>query len=93
MFARSSFETPDMIAQHHLLNDVADLTDKGVLRTTLDQSFGVINAANLKKAHALIESGTSVGKVVLEGWYRPPKRAVIPGRTQRSYGRARNDEP
>jgi NADPH2:quinone reductase len=68
MFARSSFETPDMIAQHHLLNDVADLIDKSVLRSTLDQSFGTINAANLKKAHALIESGTSVGKVVLEGW-------------------------
>src|SRR5579872_3244389 len=44
MFTRSSFQTPDMIAQHHLLNDVADLIDKGVLRTTLDQTFGTINA-------------------------------------------------
>ena len=38
MFTRSSFQTPDMIAQHNLLNDVADLIDKGVLRTTMDQS-------------------------------------------------------
>ncbi|KIZ32708.1 MULTISPECIES: zinc-binding alcohol dehydrogenase family protein [Rhodopseudomonas] len=68
MFARSSYETADMIAQHHLLNDVADLIDKGVLRTTLEQTFGTINAANLKKAHALLESGKSVGKIVLEGW-------------------------
>jgi zinc-binding alcohol dehydrogenase family protein len=68
MFTRSSFQTPDMIAQHHLLNDVADLIDKGVLRTTLDQSFGTINAANLKRAHALLESGKSRGKIVLEGW-------------------------
>jgi len=68
MFTRSSFQTPDMIAQHHLLNDVADLLDKGVLRTTLDQSFGTINAANLKRAHALLESGKSRGKIVLEGW-------------------------
>ena len=68
MFTRSSFQTPDMIAQHHLLNDVADLVDKGVLRTTLDQSFGTINAANLKRAHALLESGKSRGKIVLEGW-------------------------
>ena len=45
MFTRSSFQTPDMIGQHHLLNDVADLIDKGVLRTTLDQTFGTINAA------------------------------------------------
>ena len=49
-FTRSSFQTSDMIGQHHLLNDVADLVDKGVLRTTLDQSFGTINAANLKRA-------------------------------------------
>jgi zinc-binding alcohol dehydrogenase family protein len=68
MFTRSSFQTPDMIAQHQLLNDVADLIDKGVLRTTLDQSFGTINAANLKRAHALLESGKSRGKIVLEGW-------------------------
>ncbi|UGY03761.1 zinc-binding alcohol dehydrogenase family protein [Bradyrhizobium quebecense] len=68
MFTRSSFQTSDMIAQHHLLNDVADLIDKGVLRTTLDQTFGTINAANLKRAHALLESGKSRGKIVLEGW-------------------------
>jgi NADPH2:quinone reductase len=68
MFTRSSFQTPDMIGQHNLLNDVADLVDKGVLRTTLGESFGAINAANLKRAHALLESGKSRGKIVLEGW-------------------------
>jgi zinc-binding alcohol dehydrogenase family protein len=68
MFTRSSFQTSDMIGQHDLLNDVADLIDKGVLRTTLDQNFGAINAANLKRAHALLESGKSRGKIVLEGW-------------------------
>jgi zinc-binding alcohol dehydrogenase family protein len=68
MFTRSSFQTSDMIGQHALLNDVADLIDKGVLRTTLDQTFGTINAANLKRAHALLESGKSRGKIVLEGW-------------------------
>jgi zinc-binding alcohol dehydrogenase family protein len=68
MFTRSSFQTADMIGQHHLLNDVADLIDNSVLRTTLDQAFGTINAANLKRAHALLESGKSRGKIVLEGW-------------------------
>ena len=68
MFARPSFQTADMIAQHHLLNDIADLIDAGVLRTTLEQSFGTINAANLKRSHVLIESGKSRGKIVLEGW-------------------------
>lgn len=68
MFTRSSFQTEDMIEQHKLLDEVANLIDSGVLRTTLDKTMGTINAANLKKAHAAIESGRSTGKVVLEGW-------------------------
>lgn len=68
MFARSLFGTPDMIAQHDLLDEVSAMADAGTLRTTLTQNLGTINAANLKKAHALIESGTSIGKVVLEGF-------------------------
>jgi zinc-binding alcohol dehydrogenase family protein len=68
MFARSTYETADMIAQHDLLDEVAGLIDAGVLRTTLDQTYGTITAANLKRAHALIESGKAKGKVVLEGW-------------------------
>lgn len=68
MFTRSSFQTADMIAQHRLLNDAANLIDNGVLRTTLDKVVGRINAANLKRAHAAIESGRSTGKLVLEGW-------------------------
>lgn len=68
MFTRSSFQTADMIAQHNLLDDVASLIDNGALRTTLDKVLGKINAANLKQAHALLESGRSTGKLVLEGW-------------------------
>ena len=68
MFTRPLFETEDMIAQHDLLNEVADLVDAGVIRTTLSERFGTINAANLKRAHALIESGRSKGKIVLEGF-------------------------
>ncbi|GGX21973.1 oxidoreductase [Pigmentiphaga litoralis] len=68
MFTRSLFQTPDMIEQHHLLNEVADLIDAGILRTTLGEQFGTINADNLKRAHALIESGKAKGKVVLEGF-------------------------
>lgn len=68
MFTRSSFQTADMIAQHNLLDDVASLIDNGVLRTTLDKVLGKINAANLKQAHTLLESGRSTGKLVLEGW-------------------------
>ncbi|MBN8969462.1 MAG: zinc-binding alcohol dehydrogenase family protein [Rhizobiales bacterium] len=68
MFTRSSFQTEDMIAQHQLLEEVARLVDKGELRTTLDKVVGKINAETLKQAHAMIESGRSTGKLVLEGW-------------------------
>lgn len=68
MFTRSLFGTADMIGQHRLLNEVAALVDAGLIRTTLAERFGAINAANLKRAHALIESGKARGKVVLEGW-------------------------
>jgi zinc-binding alcohol dehydrogenase family protein len=68
MFTRHRFQTPDLIAQHQLLNEVADLVDAGVLRTTHREHLGTINAANLKRAHALLESGRTVGKVVLSGF-------------------------
>ena len=68
MFTRSMFGTPDIVAQGKLLDEVARLVDSGVLRTTFGQSFGAINAANLRRAHALIESGRAKGKIVLEGF-------------------------
>ncbi|WP_372865801.1 zinc-binding alcohol dehydrogenase family protein [Pseudomonas sp.] len=68
MFTRSLFETADMIEQHRLLERVAELIDADVLKTTLGEHFGTINAANLRRAHALLESGQARGKVVLEGF-------------------------
>ncbi|WP_127090397.1 zinc-binding alcohol dehydrogenase family protein [Aquabacter cavernae] len=68
MFTRSLFGTPDMAAQHRLLTDVAGMVDEGLLRTTLGTNLGIISVDNLKRAHALLESGTSIGKAVLEGW-------------------------
>lgn len=68
MFTRSLFETADMIEQHRLLDRVAELVDAGTLHTTLGEHFGSINAANLRRAHALLESGTAKGKIVLEGF-------------------------
>jgi zinc-binding alcohol dehydrogenase family protein len=68
MYTRSLFETPDMIEQHHLLNRVAQLIDAGTLKTTFGEHFGTINAANLRRAHELLESGKAKGKIVLEGF-------------------------
>lgn len=71
MFARSMFDTADVIEQQRLLTEVAELVDTGVLRTTLQADRGEITAENLRAAHEFIESGRALGKVVLVGW---PKR-------------------
>ncbi len=68
MFTRSLFGTPDMIAQHHLLNEIAAMVDGGLIVTTMTREVSPINAANLRAAHQQIESGTTIGKLVLQGW-------------------------
>ena len=68
MFTRPRFQTPDMMEQHRLLNEVAARLDAGKLRGTLRETLSPINGANLRKAHERIESGTMIGKLVLKGW-------------------------
>lgn len=68
MFTRSMFQTNDMDEQGKLLAEIAALMDEGRLRTTANTNFGKINAANLRRAHALIESGKAFGKVVLQAY-------------------------
>ncbi len=68
MYTRSMYATPDQIRQHELLDRVAGLIDDGVLRTTLSEVFGTISAANLRRAHELLETGRARGKIVLQGF-------------------------
>jgi zinc-binding alcohol dehydrogenase family protein len=68
MFTRSTFRTPQLARQGEILRRVAGLVDRGIIRSTVAEHFGTINAANLKRAHALLESGASRGKIVLEGF-------------------------
>ena len=68
LFTRSMFVTPDMIRQHEILNEVAKMVDAGDVHTTVGEHFGSVNAANLKRAHALLVSGKARGKIVLEGF-------------------------
>lgn len=65
MFTRSLYATADMIGQHQILNEIADLVDEGIIRSTLAHTFGLISAENLRRAHELLESGKSHGKIVL----------------------------
>ncbi|UGA57247.1 zinc-binding alcohol dehydrogenase family protein [Vibrio sp. VB16] len=68
MFTRSLFKTDDMQAQHDLLNEVSELINEGLLKTTVGNHFGTINAKNIIKAHGLLESQKAKGKIVLEGF-------------------------
>lgn len=68
MFTRAIFAPPDMAEQHRILSEVAHLVDAGTLKTTAHENFGRITAANLMRAHAFVESGSAIGKVVLEGF-------------------------
>ncbi|MFL6676639.1 MAG: zinc-binding alcohol dehydrogenase family protein [Massilia sp.] len=68
MYTRSMFQTADMLEQHRLLKRVAQMVDEGLVRSTVTERFGTINAANLRRAHQLLESGKSRGKIVLSGF-------------------------
>ncbi len=68
MFTRARYQTPDMAAQHRILNRVAGLVEAAQLRTTLSEVLGAITAAGLRRAHGRLESGTAIGKLVLAGW-------------------------
>ncbi len=68
MFTRSMYQTKDMIEQKRLLDSIANLIDRGELITTVNRIIRPINAKNLRQAHAMIEEGNTIGKIVLEEW-------------------------
>jgi alcohol dehydrogenase len=68
MFTRAMFQTDDMLEQHHLLNEIASLMDRGLIQSTLNTVLQPINAENLREAHRLLESGAMQGKLVVKDW-------------------------
>ncbi len=68
MFTRSMYQTADMIEQQKILNEIANLIDAGKIKTSLNNTLSPINAENLRTAHAAIEKGNTIGKIVLSGW-------------------------
>lgn len=68
MFTRSLFTTTDIARQGAILDEVSELVDAGRIKTTATEAFGTISAANVTRAHALLESGKARGKIVLEGF-------------------------
>jgi zinc-binding alcohol dehydrogenase family protein len=68
MFTRPLYTTPDIARQGEILTEVSALVDAGLLRTTLRDNYGTINASNLRRAHRMLESGGGIGKIVLSGF-------------------------
>jgi NADPH2:quinone reductase len=68
MFTRSLYETADQHEQGRILDHVAELVASGALRGTRMRTLSPINATNLREAHRQLESGSSIGKLVLSGW-------------------------
>lgn len=68
MFARPRFKTADLAEQGRILERVAALIDAGELHGTRTETLSPINAENLREAHRRLESGTTIGKLVLAGW-------------------------
>jgi NADPH2:quinone reductase len=65
MFGRARYQAENMKEQGRLLNEVSELIDVGLIRSTFQTNIGAINAVNMRQAHALVESGKTIGKVVL----------------------------
>ncbi len=68
MYSKAYYQTADMISQHHILDHLAQLYDKGQLKPIVTKSYHPINAANMRSAHRDVESGHMIGKVTLTGW-------------------------
>ncbi|MBF4485475.1 zinc-binding alcohol dehydrogenase family protein [Flavobacterium sp. CSZ] len=66
MYTRSMFETEDIQEQHNILNKIADLLDDGILKTTLNETLIGLTPENFKKAHELLESGRTIGKIAIK---------------------------
>ncbi|MDN6021541.1 MAG: zinc-binding dehydrogenase, partial [Acidipropionibacterium jensenii] len=75
------------VAQHRILERVADLVDRGTVVTTAARCLTPINVEQLRRAHQIVESGHTLAKVVLHGWPRSadpvpdPRRADAGART------------
>jgi len=67
MFTRPLFQTADMGEQGKLLAHVAALVDAGEIRSTATTHLGALGVKSLREAHQLLESGKTLGKVVLDG--------------------------
>ena len=68
MFTRSRYKTADQNEQGKILDRVAALIDAGELLGTCTEKLSPISASTLREAHRRLESGKTIGKLVIAGW-------------------------
>ncbi|MGI9401915.1 MAG: zinc-binding alcohol dehydrogenase family protein [Rhizobiaceae bacterium] len=66
MFTRSIFGTNDLNEQGAILTRMARLVDDGIIATTETKTLNGLSAETLKSAHKTIESGSTIGKIVVQ---------------------------
>ena len=66
MFTRSLFKTSDIAQQHAILTRIAELIDTGKIKCTANEAMAPLNVENIIKAHTLLESGKSIGKLTIK---------------------------
>ncbi|GFR61446.1 zinc-type alcohol dehydrogenase-like protein [Elysia marginata] len=66
MSNRSISKSDDMIEQHYMLNKTADLFESEELKPIIKKILEGFTVDNFKKAHSLLESGKTIGKIVIK---------------------------
>lgn len=65
MATRTLFNTDDMAEQGKILAEIAALVDAGKLQPTGTEVMSSLSAATLREAQRKVETGTSIGKLVI----------------------------
>jgi zinc-binding alcohol dehydrogenase family protein len=68
MFTRPQFRTADRGRQGEILERLTELVEAGAIISTATTRLEPITPETLARAHALVESGRTLGKIVLKGW-------------------------
>ncbi|MBM9547113.1 zinc-binding alcohol dehydrogenase family protein [Leptospira sp. 201903074] len=68
MFTRSMFQTEDRIKQKQLLEEIGALVDAKKIFPTNHIDLGEMTEETLNEAHELLQSGKTIGKIILGGF-------------------------
>ncbi len=65
MYTKSFYQLPEMISQHEILEKISTMLNDGVIKSTVTEVLHTVNAETLRKAHEMIETNHTIGKIVI----------------------------